>query len=56
MLTAYESAGGISIFNSTGKIDITNTFDERLKLLESDALPAMRTTLFGENKNRKFKD
>jgi len=44
------------ILNSTGKIDITNTFDERLKLLETDALPNVRTTLFGENKNRKFTD
>lgn len=51
-----ESAGGVMILNSTGKIDITNTFDERLKLLETDALPNVRTTLFGENKNRKFTD
>ncbi|EMC94439.1 hypothetical protein BAUCODRAFT_149592 [Baudoinia panamericana UAMH 10762] len=51
-----DSAGGVSILNGTGKIDINNTFDERLKLLETDALPSVRTTLFGENKNRKFKD
>ena len=44
------------IFNSTGRIDVNNTFEERLKLLESDGLPSMRTTLFGENENRKFKD
>ncbi|KAF1827249.1 ATPase, V1/A1 complex, subunit E [Dissoconium aciculare CBS 342.82] len=50
------SAGGVIILNSTGKIDINNTFEERLKLLETDALPSVRTTLFGENKNRKFKD
>lgn len=50
------SSGGITILNSTGKIDINNTFEERLKLLETDALPSVRTTLFGENKNRKFKD
>ncbi|KAK4635189.1 V-type proton ATPase subunit E [Fulvia fulva] len=50
------SAGGIIILNSTGKIDITNTFEERLHLLETDALPAVRATLFGENKNRRFKD
>jgi len=46
----------LSILNGTGKIDINNTFEERLKLLESDALPSIRTTLFGENKNRKFRD
>jgi V-type H+-transporting ATPase subunit E len=51
-----HSAGGVIILNSTGKIDINNTFEERLKLLETDALPSVRTTLFGENKNRKFKD
>ncbi|KAK5129015.1 V-ATPase V1 sector subunit E [Meristemomyces frigidus] len=50
------SSGGITITNGTGKIDINNTFDERLKLLETDALPSVRTTLFGENPNRKFKD
>lgn len=49
-------AGGLTIINSTGKIDITNTYEERLKLLETDALPAVRTILFGENQNRKFKN
>jgi len=51
-----DSAGGLIILNTTGKIDINNTFDERLELLSVDALPSVRTTLFGENKNRKFKD
>ena len=51
-----RSAGGVSILNATGKIDINNTFEERLKLLETDALPSIRTTLFGENKNRRFHD
>ena len=50
------SSGGVTITNGTGKIDINNTFDERLKLLETDALPSVRATLFGENKNRKFRD
>lgn len=56
VLTCSHSAGGVFILNGTGKIDINNTFEERLKLLETDALPAVRTILFGENKNRKFKD
>lgn len=56
MLICYDSAGGVIIVNSTGKIDINNTFEERLKLLETDALPVVRSTLFGENKNRKFRD
>lgn len=51
-----ESAGGVIILNSTGKIDINNTLEERLHLLETDALPVVRSTLFGENQNRKFKD
>ncbi|SLM40512.1 vacuolar atp synthase subunit e [Lasallia pustulata] len=51
-----DSAGGISIVGSGGKIDINNTFDERLKLLESDALPMVRTSLFGKNENRRFYD
>lgn len=44
------------IVGGNGKIEINNTFDERLLLLESSALPAMRKTLFGANPNRKFYD
>ncbi|KAK4987521.1 hypothetical protein LTR28_004948 [Elasticomyces elasticus] len=51
-----ESSGGVSIVGGGGKIDINNTLEERLKLLETDALPYVRATLFGENQNRKFKD
>ncbi|KAF7898687.1 hypothetical protein EAF00_005133 [Botryotinia globosa] len=51
-----ESAGGLSIIGGGGKIDINNTFEERLKLLQDNALPAIRTTLFGPNVNRKFYD
>ncbi|KAL3422315.1 V-type proton ATPase subunit E 2 [Phlyctema vagabunda] len=50
------SAGGLSIVGGGGKIDINNTFDERLKLLQDNALPSIRTTLFGANENRKFYD
>jgi len=55
-LTHLHSAGGVTILNATGKIDINNTFEERLKILETDALPSVRSTLFGDNPNRKFKD
>jgi len=51
-----QSAGGVIILSSTGKIDINNTLEERLHLLESDSLPVVRSILFGENKNRKFRD
>lgn len=49
-------SGGVSIVGGGGKIDINNTLDERLKLLETDALPMVRTTLFGKNESRKFYD
>ncbi|KAF9698309.1 hypothetical protein EKO04_003852 [Ascochyta lentis] len=51
-----ESAGGAMIIGTGGRIDINNTLEERLRLLESDALPSIRVTLFGENENRKFRD
>lgn len=50
------SAGGVYILGGHGKIVINNTFEERLHILETDALPSMRTTLFGKNENRKFVD
>ncbi|KAK2760295.1 V-ATPase V1 sector subunit E [Arachnomyces sp. PD_36] len=50
------SAGGVSILGAGGKIDVNNTFEERLRLLETDALPAVREILFGKNVNRKFYD
>lgn len=49
-------SGGVTIVSGSGKIDINNTFEERLKLLETDALPAIRVTLFGKNANRKHED
>jgi len=49
-------AGGVVIVGGGGKIDINNTFEERLRLLEIDALPTVRETLFGKNVNRKFFD
>jgi len=51
-----SSNGGITISGTNGRIDINNTFDERLKLLETDALPTIRSILFGENENRRFHD
>ncbi|KAH6697627.1 vacuolar ATP synthase subunit E [Plectosphaerella plurivora] len=50
------SKGGVFIVGGGGKIEIDNTFEARLKLLEDTALPAMRETLFGKNPNRKFTD
>ncbi|PSS22088.1 hypothetical protein M430DRAFT_98547 [Amorphotheca resinae ATCC 22711] len=50
------SAGGLSIVGGGGKIEINNTFEERIKLLQDNALPSIRTALFGKNENRKFYD
>ncbi|KAL4973328.1 ATPase, V1/A1 complex, subunit E [Aspergillus desertorum] len=51
-----DNAGGVVILGGKGKIEINNTFEERLRLLEIDALPAVRETLFGKNANRRFYD
>ncbi len=56
VLTCVDRAGGVFILGSNGKIELNNTFDERLHMLETDALPSIRKILFGENQNRKFKD
>ncbi|KAL7621090.1 V-ATPase V1 sector subunit E [Parahypoxylon ruwenzoriense] len=50
------SSGGVVIVGGQGKIDINNTFEQRLHLLQSSGLPAVRQTLFGKNPNRKFYD
>jgi len=50
------STGGVIVSGTGGKIEINNTLDERLRLLETEALPSIRHTLFGDNKNRRFKD
>ncbi|PTB68332.1 ATPase, V1/A1 complex, subunit E [Trichoderma citrinoviride] len=49
-------AGGIIIIGGKGKIDIDNTLEARLQLLEYSAAPAVREDLFGKNPNRKFHD
>ncbi|KAI1487301.1 ATPase, V1/A1 complex, subunit E [Biscogniauxia mediterranea] len=49
-------SGGVMIVGGQGKIEINNTFEERLQLLQHSALPAVRKALFGPNPNRKFFD
>ncbi|KAM5439575.1 V-ATPase V1 sector subunit E [Microsporum ferrugineum] len=53
---AEDSAGGVVVLGSNGKIEFNNTLEERLRLLEADSLPAVREMLFGKNANRKFHD
>ncbi|KAK6537081.1 V-ATPase V1 sector subunit E [Arthrobotrys megalospora] len=51
-----DCAGGVYVISGSGRIDINNTFEERLSILEDEALPAVRNTLFGPSPNRKFYD
>lgn len=51
-----DRTGGVVVIGGKGKIDINNTFEARLKLLQDSAGPAVREALFGKNPNRKFFD
>ncbi|KAF8428281.1 ATPase, V1/A1 complex, subunit E [Tirmania nivea] len=51
-----DSAGGIIAVGFHGKISVNNTLEERLRLMEAEALPAVRTKLLGPSANRKFYD
>ncbi|SCW01383.1 LAFE_0D11364g1_1 [Lachancea fermentati] len=50
------SAGGAIVTNENGRIEVDNTLEERLKLLNEEALPAIRLELFGISETRKFFD
>lgn len=52
----HASSGGVFVVGGGGKIEINNTLEERLRMCETDALPTIRATLFGENENRRFHD
>lgn len=51
-----SSHGGVFIVGTGGKITIDNTLEQRLRVIETDALPAVRASVFGSNPNRKFRD
>lgn len=51
-----ELIGGVIVKDSSEKIELNNTIDERLKLLHEEALPAIRLEMFGITKTRKFFD
>ncbi|XBW38374.1 hypothetical protein QEN19_003961 [Hanseniaspora menglaensis] len=40
-----ENVGGVIVANKANKISVDNTFEERLKLLREESLPAIRTVL-----------
>ncbi|XP_069759829.1 V-type proton ATPase subunit E 1 isoform X2 [Narcine bancroftii] len=51
-----DIAGGIEMYNSTGKIKVSNTLESRLELIAQQMMPEIRVALFGANQNRKFLD
>lgn len=51
-----DVAGGVILTNASGKIEVDNTLEERLKLLSEESLPAIRLTVFGQSTTRKFFD
>lgn len=51
-----DISGGVIVTNKSGKIEVDNTLDERLKLLSEEALPGLRLELFGISESRKFFD
>lgn len=53
---ASDIAGGVVVLNKSGKIEVNNTLEERLKLLSEDALPGIRFEMFGPSATRKFFD
>lgn len=48
--------GGVIVKAMKGQIRVNNTLEERLSLMQLNALPAVRIALFGESETRKFKD
>lgn len=48
--------GGVIVKANQSKIRVNNTLEERLKLLQLNALPLVRGALFGESQTRKFHD
>lgn len=48
--------GGVIVKGNGGKIKVNNTLEERLSLMQTQALPAVRIALFGESQTRKFHD
>uniref|UniRef100_A0A8C8SI27 ATPase H+ transporting V1 subunit E1 n=1 Tax=Pelusios castaneus TaxID=367368 RepID=A0A8C8SI27_9SAUR len=51
-----DIAGGVEIYNSDGKIKVSNTLESRLDLIAQQMMPEIRGALFGANANRKFLD
>ncbi|XP_008434713.1 V-type proton ATPase subunit E 1a isoform X2 [Poecilia reticulata] len=51
-----DICGGVEVYNSNGKIKVSNTLESRLDLVAQQMMPEIRETLFGSNPNRRFLD
>lgn len=51
-----KTEGGVVVVSKDGRITVDNTLSQRLRLLSENALPLIRTTLFGASETRKFYD
>uniref|UniRef100_A0A674NZH4 ATPase H+ transporting V1 subunit E1b n=1 Tax=Takifugu rubripes TaxID=31033 RepID=A0A674NZH4_TAKRU len=51
-----DISGGVEMYNSDGKIKVSNTLESRLELMAQQMMPEIRVALFGANPNRKFMD
>ncbi|CCE65830.1 hypothetical protein TPHA_0N00500 [Tetrapisispora phaffii CBS 4417] len=51
-----DSIGGAIVSDAAGKIEVNNTLEERLNLLNEEALPAIRFEIYGPSSTRKFFD
>lgn len=49
-----DVAGGLLMTAQNGKIQLDNTLEQRLRLLEEQILPELRFDLLGPNEHRKF--
>jgi len=53
---AANSGGGIEALAQKGRIKISNTLETRLDMIARQMIPEIRTSLFGQNTNRRFTD
>ncbi|XP_043979843.1 V-type proton ATPase subunit E 1a isoform X2 [Gambusia affinis] len=51
-----DICGGVEVYNSNGKIKVSNTLESRLDLVAQQMMPEIREILFGSNPNRRFLD
>ncbi|WFD18950.1 V-ATPase V1 sector subunit E [Malassezia caprae] len=49
-----DAAGGLLVTAQNGKIQLDNTLEQRLRLLEEQILPELRFDLLGPNEHRKY--